>query len=104
MELSQDRSMRARLRAWLWRAAERSEFWTIVLRIIRARRQVWALRLETAEGGHRGVWRVYYSTRRGIRTRAWRATLATPVRAPQVPRGRSSADERFARSERPLIH
>ncbi len=103
-EPSHDRSVRARLRAWLWRAAESSEFWASVLRIIRARHSVWPLRLETAEFVHRGAWRVYYQTRRAIRTRAWRGAHATTVLALQVPRGRSPVDERFARAERPLIH
>jgi len=90
MEPAKDRSVRARLGPWLLRAAQQSEFWAIVLRIIVA--------------VHRGVWRGYYQTRRVIQTRAWRGAQATPVLALQVPRGRSSVDERFARSDRPLIH
>jgi len=74
MEPAKDRSVRARLRGWLLHAAEQSEFWAIVLRIILAVR--------------RGVWRGYYQTRRVIRTRAWRGAQATPVLALQVPRGR----------------
>ena len=74
MEPAKDRSVRARLGPWLLRAAQQSEFWAIVLRIIVA--------------VHRGVWRGYYQTRRVIQTRAWRGAQATPVLALQVARGR----------------
>lgn len=104
MEFPQEHLVRAYLRAWLWRAAAGSEFWKGVLRIIQARRKVRPLCLEATGAVRRGVSRGYYQTRRAVRTRAWRGTPAIDVLTLQVPRGRSSTDERFARSDRPLIH
>ncbi len=87
------RSVRSRVRGWLWTAAERSVFWSTVLRAVRARRRLRHRALGAAATVQRGIWSIYYRSRRTVRTRVWSRA-----------RGRSSADERFARSERPLIH
>src|SRR6266699_7311112 len=96
------RSVRSRVRGWLWTAAERSVFWSTVLRAVRARRRLRHRALGAAATVQRGIWSIYYRSRRTVRTRVWSRTRASHV-APRAPRGRSSADERFARSERPLI-
>jgi hypothetical protein len=101
---SEGRSIRARLRGCLWKAAERSDFWAAVLRIIRARHKLPDLFLDAVAAVRRGAWRVYYTTRRAVRARAWRRAPVVTSWALQAPRGRSSADERFALSDRPLIH
>jgi predicted O-methyltransferase YrrM len=82
---------RARLKAWLASAAARSPFWSVVQRAIRARRRV-------RSAAMRWIWPgPYHRARRRLRTRQWRAPAAA------WPRGRSAADEGFARSRRPLI-
>jgi hypothetical protein len=98
-----DHSLRARLRAWLWSAAEGSVFWSVILRVVRARRKLRNPARVAGAAIQRGAWGLYYRTRRTVRTRVWRRAPAEHASVLQPPRGRSSADERFALSDRPLI-
>src|SRR5690606_17579980 len=74
-----------------------------ILRVVRARRKLRNPARFAGGAIQRGAWGLYYRARRTVRTRVWCRAPAGHASVLQPPRGRSSADGRFALSDRPLI-